>query len=157
MIAKPAPVRREARRSPPVCCIPHSSQRFHVHRLHEQPPSLADCCLTHLGLQVLWKKLASAQSGSLLLVFVLCIMRLSPSFLVDFSHLLKPYYCSCKPYALPPLPLPFSPLVASDQNVSKRPVLFTNSCRASQHIISCARAEAVRCTFQHSMCWQGLR
>ena len=113
MIAKPAPVRREARRSPPVCCIPHSSQRFHVHRLHEQPPSLAHCCLTHLGLQVLWKKLASAQSGSLLLVFVLCIMRLSPSFLVDFSHLLKPYYCSCKPYALPALPLPFFPLVAS--------------------------------------------
>lgn len=154
MIAKPAPVRREATR----VLHPTFFQRFHVHRLHEQPPSLADYCLTHLELQVLCgKKLASAQSGSLLLVFVLCIMRLSPSFLVDFSHLLKPYYCSCKPYALPALPLPFSPLVASDQNVSKRPVLFTYSCRASQHIISCARAEAVRCTFQHSMCWQGLR
>ena len=83
-------------------------------------------------------------------------MRLLPRFLVDFSHLLKPYYCSCKPYALPALPLPFPPLVASDQNVSKWPVLFTYSCRASQRIISYARAEAVRCTFQHSMCWQGL-
>ena len=109
MIANPATCSSGSKAEPTRMLHPTFSQRFHVYRLHEQPPSLVDCCLTHLDYGFCGKSWQALNQGYrwLLLVFVLCIMRLLPWFLVDFSHLLKPYYCSCKPYALPALPLRF--------------------------------------------------